>query len=139
MEIWKDIYGFKGLYQISNTGKVKALYKERINGRGGIRIYPEKIMKPSTTHRGYLLAVLCKKGKMYYFLVHRLVAKAFVANPKRKKEVNHKDGNKLNNNDWNLEWNTRKENAKHAYDTGLFNNKRDLKTGKYLKNEEGYI
>jgi len=132
-EKWKNIPGYKNIYQISNCGFVKALYKERINGRGGIRVYPERIMKPSTTQKGYKLVCLRKNNTSYWFSVHRLVAKAFVPNPKRKKEVNHKDGNKLNNNDWNLEWNTRKENAIHAYKTGLFNYKRHSKTGQFLK------
>lgn len=97
-EIWKDINGYKGLYQVSNSGKIKSL---------------KKILNP-WLDKGYLRVGLSKKSKHKYFSVHRLVALHFVSNPKNKPEVNHLDGNKLNNNDWNLEWSTQKENNEHA-------------------------
>lgn len=105
-EVWKDIKGFRGLYQVSNTGKVKSL---RYN----------KILKFSINGKGYLQVQFTVNYKFTTFKVHRLVAQAFIPNPENKPEVNHKDGNKLNNNDWNLEWNTTLENNLHARKTGL--------------------
>jgi hypothetical protein len=76
-------------------------------------------LRPAPTSRGYLQVVLCRGGKRRSCFVHRLVAEAFVPNPENKPEVNHKDGNKLNNDAENLEWVTRGENYLHAHLTGL--------------------
>lgn len=95
--IWKDIPGFEGKYQVSNTGQVRSLNYKRTG--------KTKILKQNTTKRGYKQVTLCKKGeKPYPYYVHRLVAQAFIQNPNNLPEVNHKDENKANNAVWNLEW-----------------------------------
>lgn len=104
-EIWKDIKGFEGLYQVSNLGRVKSLKKDII-------------MKPSKHREGYLYYILRKQGRKT-FKAHRLVAITFIPNPESKPEVNHKDGNKKNNSADNLEWLTRSENAIHAKENNL--------------------
>ena len=103
-EIWKDIPGYEGKYQISNTGKIKSFAK-----------YSEgKILTPFIT-RGYASIGLCDKSfKKKTFLVHRLVALLFVPNPNGYKEINHKDENKLNNSSDNLEWCTREYNMSYG-------------------------
>ncbi len=113
-EIWKDIKGYEGLYQISNLGRIKSLPK--ING---YKFQKELIRKNELGTNGYLIIVLNKNSKHHSYSIHRLVAQAFIPNPKDKPQVNHKDGNKLNNNVENLEWTTRSENQKHAYKLGL--------------------
>ena len=110
-EIWKDIKGYEGLYQVSNLGRVKSLKYHR-----GSR---EQILKPKITKDGYYETALCHNKKYKYIRTHRLVAMAFCKNPYNKLEVNHKDGNKLNNYADNLEWVTSSENHKHAYKIGL--------------------
>lgn len=110
-EIWKDVKGFEGFYQISSLGRVKSLPR---NGT----INSERILKPNNV-RGYLQVVLNKKGDKSYKKVHRLVAENFIENPLNKREVNHIDGNKHNNNLSNLEWVTSSENQIHAYKLGL--------------------
>ena len=107
-EIWKDIEGFNGRYQISNTGKVKSIYKQK-----------EKFLTPQKDRYGYLTIDLRKDGKSKRNKLHRLVAKAFIPNPDSLPQVNHKNGNKEDNNADNLEWCTAKENLKHALDSGL--------------------
>ena len=104
MEIWKSIFGYEGLYEVSNYGNVKSLIS---NG---------KILKPSKDKAGYLILTLCKDKNHKTKLVHRLVAIAFLHNPENKPEVNHKgdDGNKQNNHVYNLEWSTSLENMRHA-------------------------
>ena len=106
MEQWCDIEGFENLYQISNTGRVKSL--ERIvkvtGGNNNSCFIKEKILKPSVGKQGYLSVVLCKDGKVYGRLIHRLVAQAFIPNPDNLPCVNHKDENPQNNNVTNIEW-----------------------------------
>lgn len=117
-EIWKDIEGYEGLYQVSNYGKVKILPKFRNNGTNGY-VSKEKLMKQCKHNLGYLFVVLSKNGKYKHFYVHRLLTQAFIPNPDNKPHVNHIDGNKQNNSIDNLEWCTAKENVIHAFKTGL--------------------
>jgi hypothetical protein len=113
-EIWKDIEGYEKYYQVSNLGGVKSLTRKMIRSNGIIQTFKERILKPCTDTKGYLSVVLSKNNKANSFRIHRLVAKHFVPNIERKPQVNHIDGDKLNNNFNNLEWCTNKENQKHA-------------------------
>ncbi len=119
-EIWKDVFGLEDSYMVSNLGRVKSKEKivKQISRWGKLmeKPYPEKLIKQFINTKGYYTA--CIKGTK---TIHRLVAIAFIFNPENKKEVNHKDGNKLNNNEINLEWATRSENTIHAFKTGLCN------------------
>lgn len=107
-EIWRDVVGYEGLYEVSNKGRVKTLL-----GKEGYNL------KISLNKSGYYKASLSKAGKATTCLIHVLVAKAFIPNVKGKPTVNHKDGNRVNNNVENLEWATYSENLQHAYETGL--------------------
>ena len=108
-EIWKDIEGYEGYYQISNMGRVKSLERTVWKGKG-YRIVPERILKAGANGDGYLQVNLSKDDKVKQPLVHRLVAIAFCENPKGYTEVNHKDEDKTNNRAENLEWCSRSYN-----------------------------
>jgi len=113
-EIWKDIKGFEGLYQVSNLGRVKSLERETIRKDGSKLPIKERILKPQKG-LGYLRVALCKgSGKGKLFFVHRLVCEAFHENTENKPCVNHIDENKINNVASNLEWCTYKENLNHG-------------------------
>ena len=96
-EIWKDIKDYEGYYQISNLGRIKSLPR---NGT----IKSERIIKGAISKNGYLRVCLQKNGIKTNFLVHRLVAEAFIPNPDNLPQVNHKDEDKTNNIYTNLEW-----------------------------------
>ena len=106
MEIWKDINGYEGKYQVSNLGNVKSL-----NYKGGQK---ERLLKQHNHADGYLRVGLCKNGKQRLYLTHRLVAIAFIGNYANYSEVNHKDENKQNNNANNLEWCNRAYNMNYG-------------------------
>lgn len=108
MEIWKDIKGYEGLYQISNLGRVKSLSRMMKK-----RKCVELIKVPSITNGGYYRLPLCKYGKIKYYHIHRLVAEAFIPNLENKPTVDHIDRNRLNNNVCNLRWATYKEQNKN--------------------------
>lgn len=103
--IWKDIKGYEGLYQASDEGFIRRLYKTS----------PPKILK-GRNGLDYYTVSLSKNGEKISHSVHRLVAETFLEKPEGKTEINHKDGNKLNNNINNLEWVTQRENLIHAND-----------------------
>ena len=112
-EVWRDIEGFDGLYQVSNQGRVKSLERKVPKGDGE-RTVKERILKPGVRSKGYLFVVLCAGGKSRMFSVHRLVCQAFHDNPENKLDVNHINENKTDNRACNLEWSTRKENCNHG-------------------------
>ena len=107
MEIWKDIEGYEGEYQVSNLGRVRRI---------SVKILKPEI-RPVRSPYEYAQSRVSLKGKK--FAVHRLVAQAFIPNPKRKPQVNHIDNNPQNNCVDNLEWVTAKENTKHALLNGF--------------------
>ena len=115
-EIWKDIAGYVGLYQVSNLGRVRSFH----NG-------VERIRKPT---RG---------GKVKTCYVHRLVAQAFLPNPEGKREVNHRNGIKTDNRVENLEWVTPSENQKHAVTTGLKQSGEDNYNAKLTNEQARYV
>ena len=125
-EIWRDISGYEGHYQVSNFGRVKSFHK------GG------RILKPGLV-LGYLKVSLNSGGKVAQRKVHRLVAEAFIPNPNGKPEVNHIDGNPRNNHVDNLEWCTQLENIRHAYATGLIPQGEDRKQAKLTNAQVVYI
>lgn len=122
-EIWKDIDGFEGYYQVSNYGRVKRVDRVVVRGNGksdsAVFHMPERIKELQTQTQGYLHTVLYKDGKYKTKRVNRLVASAFIPNPENKPEVNHIDGNKNNNRVDNLEWVTGIKNKRHARKNGL--------------------
>lgn len=113
-EIWRDVVGYEGLYQVSNYGNVKSLSRE-VNNGNGTYFTKEKILKPMENHKGYLGVELQDK----WHFIHRIVATTFIENPENKPQVNHIDCDKKNNRVENLEWCTNSENQIHAYKNGL--------------------
>ena len=118
MEIWKDIKEYEGLYKVSNEGNVKSLQNNK-----------EKILKPASDKDGYLHVNLCKNCEHKNYLIHRLVAAAFIPNTNNLPQVNHKDEDKTNNNVSNLEW----CDCKYNNNYGTRNLKSSISQGKKVK------
>lgn len=111
-EIWKPIKGFENSHEVSNMGRVRSLDRTDAMGRH-IR---GKVLCNVQQTSGYYSLWISFHGKNRRYLVHRLVADAFVDNPESKPHVNHKNGIKTDNRAENLEWVTRSENIKHSYE-----------------------
>ena len=98
-EVWQPVRGYEGLYEVSDTGRVRG---------------PRGLLKPIFDNRGYVRVNLCNHGTKKGFSIHRLVATHFIPNSNQCPQVNHKDGNKINNVVNNLEWCSAAENSIHA-------------------------
>ena len=131
-EIWKP---FNTEVEVSNFGNVRTIdrkvkYADKyINAKG-------KVLKPAIDKKGYLRVAFKHLGKHSTFKVHRLVAEVFLSNELNKPMVNHKDGNKQNNNVSNLEWATNSENIKHAFDNGLIKAKKSIESHRTKRTKE---
>ena len=117
-EIWKDVKGYEGLYQVSSYGRVKSLERLKLNKGKMVKI-EERFLTLAKNYKGYPITYLYKNGKRKTITVHRLVAMNFIENPKNKPQVNHKNGIKTDNTVENLEWVTNQENQIHAQKHGL--------------------
>ena len=113
-EVWKDIKGYEGLYQASNTGRIRSIGRY-VKAKNNSRKYMKStILKGVANDRGYYMVVLSKEGKKRKIFIHRLVAETFIENLKNYNQVNHIDENKTNNNMDNLEWCTCKYNCNYG-------------------------
>lgn len=122
VEVWKDVVGYEGIYEVSSKGRVKSVEgKITYTKRHGKRVWKERVLKEKNPNGRDVRVTLWSEGQHEDFLVHRLVGMAFIANPEGKPAINHKDGNPRNNHVDNLEWVTYEENQNHAFDNGLVN------------------
>lgn len=113
-DFWRDVPGYEDLYQVSRDGQVKSLGRLSYRKDGRFNRYKEKILKQAKHGKGYLSVNLTKDGKSRNWFVHRLVAIAFIPNPKCLPQVNHINENKADNRACNLEWVSCTENANHG-------------------------
>ena len=104
IEIWKDIKGYEGFYQVSDCGRIKSLARDIYYQNGIVHRTKEKILVPVLDKDGYQYVNLSKNGKRKVMTIHRLVAMAFIPNPENKSQINHKNEVKTNNVVENLEW-----------------------------------
>lgn len=119
-ETWRNVVGYEGIYEVSNNGQIRTHEnKTTYTKRHGVRKWKQRYLKNKTTNGRDVRISLWKDGKVRDFLVHRLVAYAFIPTIKGKNCVNHIDGNPKNNRVENLEWCTYKENQKHAFENDL--------------------
>lgn len=113
-EIWKDIKGYEGLYQVSNLGRVRSVDRYVKQKEGFYQYIKGRIRKSKLNNGGYMLVSLSKDNKGKTFLIHRLVAQAFIPNSENKPQVNHIDENPCNNCVDNLEWCDAKYNCNYG-------------------------
>lgn len=116
IEIWEDVLGYEGLYQVSNMGRVKRLDTTVYYKDGRVFHYKEAILKLRTTKDGYKMTSLSKNSLPKTNLIHRLVASHFVPNPFNKPVTNHLNGIRDDNRACNLQWATQSENLRHSFD-----------------------
>lgn len=130
MEEWRDIKGFEGYYKVSSKGQIISIERKDKNNH----IRQQRIIKQRYDKYGYLFVCLCKDGNAKYYKVHRLVASAFIPNPKEYPQVNHKDESKDNNDVNNLEWCDAKYNSNYGNRNLLISKS---KTGKPVPKLQG--
>lgn len=128
-EIWKSVENFEGIYEVSNTGKVRSLDRKGWNNN-----LKGKILIPSS-NKGYLRIRLCKNGRGPFKLIHRLVAQTFIPNPRGLPEVNRKNLDKGDNHINNLEWVSKQENMEHARINGAILSGEKTFKSKLTRNE----
>lgn len=116
-EIWKEIPGYEGSFEVSNLGNFRSKDRQVPSRWGGTRLYPGKPLKVEVMEDGYKRIVLMQNAKKKRYMCHRLVAKTFIPNTENKPFVNHIDGDRGNNCVENLEWCTQSENEQHAVHT----------------------
>ena len=136
LEEWKPVVGYEGLYEVSNLGRVKSLPRTvRYKGTNTPAKRKERILIPAHDSDGYLVVGLTLDGKRKGYKVHRLVAKAFLANMNDLPQINHKNGLRDDNRVENLEWCSAKDNIRHKYDKLKYSSiGRIAKTGERIRN-----
>lgn len=136
MNEWKDIPGFEGYFQASTSGEIKSLERKILLSNGTTRIQHERILKQQLDKNGYLTVELNKNGKRKFCRVNRLIALTFIPNddPVHKTQVNHiKEFEKQNNNVYNLEWCTPKENSNYGTRTSRIAKSQSIPVYQYSK------
>lgn len=138
VEVWADIEGFEGYYQVSNLGNVRSLDRTIVQSNNKIRHFKGRILKQKIDKDGYATVMLRKRteGVRKSVTVHRLVAEAFIPNLDNKPTINHRNGIKTDNSAQNLEWSTHRENTTHAIRTGLIDIEHFKKNVTCLANEK---
>lgn len=119
--VWVDIKGYENYYEISDNGRVRSKNRTVVDKIGRTRSWEGKLLNPDIAPNGYYRVSFSVNRNRKQFYIHRLLAEYFIPNPNDLPQVNHKDGNKLNNDLDNLEWVTVQENTIHAYKNGLIN------------------
>lgn len=119
LEVWEDISGAEGKYQVSTLGRVRSLDRLTKSGKNNISNKKGKILKPRYKRKYVEFVYYDNNNDRVASYIHRLVAEAFLDKVEGKDQVNHIDGNPLNNNLSNLEWVTPEENRNHARGMGL--------------------
>ena len=112
-EIWKDVIGYEGLYQVSSLGRVKGLEK-KVTRSNRIHSLKERMLDPYVGFHGYKMFNLVGNGKTRSVALHRIITETFIPNPENKRTINHKNKVKIDNRIENLEWCSDRENVSHA-------------------------
>ena len=138
-EVWKDINGFEGIYQISDKGNIRSLDRKIICSNGSVRFQRGSEIKPYINKQGYRTVVLHNNGKHKMCRICRLVAETFIQNPQNLPQVNHKDENKGNDEKENLEWCTCLYNLTYKNLHHRRNNKNNKKSKPVAQIKDGKI
>lgn len=138
--MWKPVVGYENIYEVSDSGEVRtSLGKVTFTEKHGVRKWKQRTLKNKVNKRGDNRVNLWKDGKPKTFLVHRLVALAFISEVEGKTYVNHIDGNPSNNHVSNLEWCDHKDNNNHAFDNGLMSSNIEVTLINMETGEEHYF